>query len=97
MALPPGHEAFYRRVVTKESASNYFRVSARTHTLTKSFKIDLSKLCDFDILNWLDDTDELTDYLLAAERASEDYESTHALTATTQPPPPPPQRLFRGH
>ena len=50
--------------------------------------MDLSKLCDFDILNWLDDTDELTNYLLAA--ASEDYESTHALTATIQPPPPPP-------
>ena len=83
-ALPPGHEAFYRRVVTEESASNYFRVSA--HTLTKLFKMELSKLCDFDILNWLDDTDELTDYLLAA--ASEDYESTHALTATPPPPAP---------
>ena len=36
-ALPPGHEAFYRRVVTEESASTYFRVSATLSALAFLF------------------------------------------------------------
>ena len=44
-------------------------------------------MCSFDILEWLDATDdELTDYLLA--QASEDYENTHALSATPTPTTP---------